>query len=1276
MMIVFENLKAYFRREFSPEKLKWDQIVEDEKKGRNCPKCGRFGFYIHLPTSIREYWWGIYRCKGCKTEYRPKFTKGNIFFLLLMALFYFNYFGKGGFTYKTYLTMMVGFAFALGVNYVYAHMSKKGATTATLLMGLGWLLAIVEVVLAHHGEGVATGNPKDIAYLAGSTIGFTFTGGSLLGLIPGVQRSFEDLFNLALRDYIPLRDPDTGEPLIVHDGKYEGGKPGQVWYGNQWVDRDTAAQWIRERQEEIAKADEQSKKFWEDVEKDKEQARINRINKLEQEGWVYDAERDAMVPGPNHPDVIAERRRQEAERLNEFIEKHVEDPKRADFLEDLVDRVSENGGDMERLRDAIKDNTVGAEQQLSMGDAESNLAEAAAWKESEEYAENVRNWSQRANRIIGRYIPGYGPVINILQNSMYNAIKGYDEGGGRGALTSLAASAVDSAITVYTDIPAGIGSAIRENWGTEYTRDKDGNFISPFDRLTSRVWHNFADQYDPRVFAERIENAKGIGDYFDISVDLLEARDDIKKFRENLGEIRDRGIQIDMETEPGGPQKIGAEETAGRPSRLVKGDEEGPKWPKGLGEGEEAGTPPRGKTSETPEGGAGGGPPKGPSIPEDLREDYRNYQRALSNGDEAAANRYATRMLAKNHDEFKGLVQTKDIDAETARRAVETHQQIVRDGVDEGIARTKRTGNLLQDEVHIDADGNMTVNPSPIKRTWSAGGGMEKFDPSNPRVPGDTDLTHIIDSDAAKARGLDPDQVQDLARGHTEDSINQIAKKRLGDDIGDYCSKTKIKHPVGGDEEYQSFESHKTPGSTIDSTGGKKTTLGEEMGRSGKVDDEVHRTATGRAMQRADEHNMISRVIEERKPTGDVYRDGETAREVVKHLDRMSEYDKSPDSPANWKPGDVDKSKLSSPEGFEKVLEAARTENPAKLKEAIDNDPHYKGDYNKFFQDVKESSKQGVQKSLRQGGKVWDAQTERLRADGIKIDKGNVVQHIAGPETRGAYMKRVAGEYDLSESVPKKETFRTESAKKLYESIKDQEPPRDGKGKLTGFGNKPEPDVTNTRVAAFGRDAEKSSGGPGGATPEQIEEQRFVDRLEEQRGKDPIFKDVDERVRKAINEGKDTRIADLSEDHSGRMMNEGKWGPPESPEFKEELRKRLAVDQRIEDPSTVKIQENYLVQEKVTREQFNAWLDARENLRSGKPVESFKPFAPPNEKSWATIKTGESAFRPDDDEILAGAPKGFAREEVLARGPEASLESHELGTGAGLSGNPPGLPEE
>ena len=1325
MAIIIDNLKAYFKREFSPEKLKWDQIVEDEKKGRSCPHCRRFGFYIHLPTSLREYWWGMYRCKGCKTEYRPGFTKGNLFFLLLLAFLYFNYFGKTGFSYKSYLTMAVGFAFAIGVNYVYARMSRKAATTATLLGGLGWILAIADLVLAHHGEGVATGNPKDMLYLFGSTGGFTFAGGSLLGLIPGVQPSIEGSLRLfherffeslmTQREEQPLVDPDTGEPLTVHDGKYESGKPGQVWYNGQWIDRETAAQWIKEHQEEIAKRDEERKQFWDDVERNKEHVRIDRIKNLEREGWVYDPERDAYVPGPNHPDVIAERRRQEAERLNQFIEKHVDDLKRAEFLQDFVDRVRENGGDMDKLRNAIKDNTVGAEQQLSMGESESNLAEAKAWQESEKYAETVRDWSQRANRVIGKFVPGAGTVINIIQNSTYSTIKGYDEGGVRGALTSAAASTVDAAVSVYTGIPTGVGSAFRNAWGTEYTRDKDGNFISPFDRFTSKVWHNFADQYDPRVFWDRIENAKGLGDYFDISVDLLEARDDFQKFRDKLGEIRDRGIQIDMEMEPGSRPKGGADETAEAPSRQSKGAEDASGEPKPdrfrrVGEGGEdsPGTPPGGRPPKTPGGDEGGGPPKQPNIPSDLAEDYKNYQRAVANGDDAAANRYATRMLAKNYDEFKGMVKTGDIDPETGRRAVETHQQIVSDGVKEGIERTKRAGNLLQEEVHIDADGNITTKPV-IKHTWSAGGGMEEFDPAKPKVPGDTDLTHVVDRDMARARGLDPDQVQEIAKGHTEDSINDLARKRLGDDIGDYSSKTKIKHTPGSDEEYLSYQSHKTDGTVMDSQGVKKTTLGEEMGRSREIDEAVGGSATGRAMQRADEHNLISHTINERKPTGDVYRDGETAREIVKHFDRMSEYNKAnPDDPANWKPDNVDKSKIHSPEGFDKVLEAVRTENPAKIKEALDNDPQYKGDYDKFFQDVKESSKQGVQKSLDEGGKVWDAQTERLRADGVEIDKEHVVRHTSGPETKGDYLRRLGvtdGEQkgdippkktgpDLSEYVPKKETFRTESAKKLYESIKDQEPPRDEKGNITGFGEKPEPEVTNTREAAFARESAQKGDEP---TPEQIEARELDERVEAQKEKDPVFKDLNERVRRAKHDGQDLRIENLKEEHAERMMNEGKWGSPDDPGFRKELGKRLSIDQRIEDPTTVKLQEQSLVQEKVTREQWNAWLEVDGKLRRGEPVEPLKSFGPPDEKSWAPIKDGESAFRPDDEpspgtvtpekqgaeaipgafneEILAGEPRGFNREEVLGKGSGTFVPSQELETGSGFSKKPPGFPE-
>jgi hypothetical protein len=214
MASVIGRIGAYFRREFAPIKLKWNRIVEDEKKGRGCPRCGRFGFYIHLPTSIREYWWGIYRCKGCKSEYRPRFTKGNMLFLAVLALFYFNYFGQKGFTYTTFVTMAIGFGFALSVNYVYAKVGSTPSRINVWLGALGWLLAAAATALAHHGEGVANGDPKDILYLIGSTGGFTFAGGSLLGLIPGVQRTVEELLEFLLSDQDPLEDDSLGDDLI------------------------------------------------------------------------------------------------------------------------------------------------------------------------------------------------------------------------------------------------------------------------------------------------------------------------------------------------------------------------------------------------------------------------------------------------------------------------------------------------------------------------------------------------------------------------------------------------------------------------------------------------------------------------------------------------------------------------------------------------------------------------------------------------------------------------------------------------------------------------------------------------------------------------------------------------------------------------------------------------------------------------------------------------------------------------------------------------------
>jgi len=46
----------------------------------------------------------------------------------------------------------------------------------------------------------------------------------------------------------PLIDPETGQPLVVQDGRYQGGRPGQVWYQGRWMDRDDAQRAIGEWQ--------------------------------------------------------------------------------------------------------------------------------------------------------------------------------------------------------------------------------------------------------------------------------------------------------------------------------------------------------------------------------------------------------------------------------------------------------------------------------------------------------------------------------------------------------------------------------------------------------------------------------------------------------------------------------------------------------------------------------------------------------------------------------------------------------------------------------------------------------------------------------------------------------------------------------------------------------------------------------------------------------------------------------------------------------------------
>jgi len=406
----------------------------------------------------------------------------------------------------------------------------------------------------------------------------------------------------------------------------------------------------------------------------------------------------------------------------------------------------------------------------------------------------------------------------------------------------------------------------------------------------------------------------------------------------------------------------------------------------------------------------GEGTSKQPKIPPAFADDYKAMQRAIANGDETTANRYATRMLAKDSDGFKMLVKDGTFDEKTAQRAVQTHQKIVQEGVKKGLEKTKQMGNLLEDKIHIDEHGNMTVE-SPIKNVWSPGSGMDEFN-SKKGVPGDTDLTTVMDRKLCSQRGLDPDDVQRLTAGHIKDQINEAARKHLGDDIGNYNDKTKINHLTpGSDEEYFGYKTHEMKGNSITNDGEivrNKTTLGEECWPGSKeIADTVSNSKTGRAMAAADESFQIKKTIDNIKnPTGAEYL--ETTRELCKHHDRL-------EKSAEWKIEDIDKSKLNSSEGFKETLEAvkkqAEKKGTADIKQAIDD--YFDGDYNKFYKDLQESSNQAIQTKLDEGGKIWDAQADRL-PDQVKVNRDNIIKHTAVPETKSEYLNRLgANDEDL-----------------------------------------------------------------------------------------------------------------------------------------------------------------------------------------------------------------------------------------------------------------------
>lgn len=961
-----------------------------------------------------------------------------------------------------------------------------------------------------------------------------------------------------------LIDPDTGQYLVVHDGKsdygkgYEGGKCGQVWYGDQWVDQETAAKWIEQREQELRAREDQRKEFWEQSAKEKiAQQQKDIVQKIKDgyryddktgtwyipgqsyqrlpetpdphAGYEYDAETDTWhLPGWEYDYRTGAWRDVKAE-TGGFEPTEIE-PEKGDVTRPRIPAGFLLPGDPGSFFDP-KDLSAKELKDAAVRWARTRI-DGSEYDKIYPDLEKRRNYLNKAER----------DALDKYQNAVAKLRQARETGGDPWLEQKLqqvwqkAKDNVDRVRRAKLDLTYRLASGseggkqyteYEQKYRKEWTVGKVGGeavtlvkemfvpnveWLGPIvkDAVEAQARLRQSALAQPELFKEHealLNKAKATHklmlkaqanndtEYFkELRQQLDQQRGQLKSLTDAINQYHKDNLRwqartiaalgamsmtaqqiggaVDLQMQMGDcaanylATSMSSVQTRispldmGREQRAKLYDWDTPGAPR-LKE-KSGGAPPRAA-------GAGGGDDSGgPKIPDEFAQDYNALQRALANGDEVAANRHAARMAVKDYAKFKGMVDGGDIDPAIGNRALNTHQEIIKAGVRKGVDRTHNMGRLLGKEYEVDADGNISVK-SPIERVYAPGSGMEPFDPANPRMPGDADLSPIVNRKLCQQRGLDPDRVQQTAARNIKDAINEEAAARLGGDIGDYCQQTKVKmFEPGSPEEVTSFSVGKMKGKVIDNSGRvleEPTTLGREMygRRTEEIADIVSRSRTGRAMDAADEAIQIKKTVDEiyrprldqRQPSPDDLTEG--AREIGKHMGRSQQK-------VGWDIKDIDTAGAgfkdnAAKQGFAKTLEAAQSGDPKAIQQAIDS--HYGGNYKSFYEDCQNTSNYVTQKQLKNGGKIWADQADRLQQAGMSVERQGVISHQAPKtETAEQYLERMgvpaseqkmiqaqrAAEADLADVLSRSKSGRAidvaDSSIRIQKAIDDIQGPR------------------------------------------------------------------------------------------------------------------------------------------------------------------------------------------------------------------------------------------
>lgn len=210
---------------------------------------------------------------------------------------------------------------------------------------------------------------------------------------------------------VPIIDPD-GDPVIIQDGSYEGGRPGQWWVYDGWMDPDEARSVFAERRRQLAERQREIDAFMAETDRLSEERRV--FN--EEEARRNELEREAERREQQAREEFERKRR---EHIASRMAEAAADPDNGlspDYIQGLI-----RSGEHDVLYDLYRDKL---EADTSAAKAEASQANAEAWRAgvAADGAGLVRTAAQGAIMTLG------GPAGFVPTALASGAISGAGEG--------------------------------------------------------------------------------------------------------------------------------------------------------------------------------------------------------------------------------------------------------------------------------------------------------------------------------------------------------------------------------------------------------------------------------------------------------------------------------------------------------------------------------------------------------------------------------------------------------------------------------------------------------------------------------------------------------------------------------------------------------------------------------------------------------------------------------------------------------------------------------